>query len=193
MAQGAVFGSAGTINGNVTVAGTLSPGASPGTMTVNGNVALVGTSVSVFEITPTVSDKLVVNGNLAIAQGATPDCGRPGCRAGSVAGSHHSQRRDHRQLVHHHQARIAVRLCRPARRHDLPPRPIPQQYELQQPGARRDRLRQRRAGERHSKRCLRGSHALPGDGFGHYLSGSLRAVDPRGLCLCRTDRGRTGP
>lgn len=71
VAQGAVFGSAGTVNGNVTVAGTLSPGASPGTMTVNGNVALTGTSVSVFEITPTVSDKLVVNGQLAIAQGAT--------------------------------------------------------------------------------------------------------------------------
>lgn len=71
VAQGAVFGSAGTVNGNVTMAGTLSPGASPGTMTVNGNVALTGTSVSVFEITPTVSDKLVVNGQLAIAQGAT--------------------------------------------------------------------------------------------------------------------------
>jgi hypothetical protein len=71
VAQGAVFGSAGTVNGNVTVVGTLSPGASPGTMTVNGNVSLAGTSVSVFEITPTISDKLVVNGQLAIAQGAT--------------------------------------------------------------------------------------------------------------------------
>lgn len=71
VASGVTFGSAGTVNGNVTVAGTLSPGASPGTMTVNGNVALAGSSVSVFEITPTVSDKLVVNGNLSIAQGAT--------------------------------------------------------------------------------------------------------------------------
>jgi uncharacterized protein with beta-barrel porin domain len=71
VAQGAIFGSAGIVNGNVAVAGTLSPGASPGTMTVNGNVALAGTSVSVFEITPTVYDKLVVNGQLAIAQGAT--------------------------------------------------------------------------------------------------------------------------
>lgn len=71
VAQGAVFGSAGTVNAAVTVVGTLSPGASPGTMTVNGDVALAGTSVSVFEITPTFSDSLLVNGNLAIAQGAT--------------------------------------------------------------------------------------------------------------------------
>jgi hypothetical protein len=68
---GATFGSAGTVNGDITVAGTLSPGASPGTMTVNGNVTLAGTSVSIFEITPTVSDKLIVNGNLTIASGAT--------------------------------------------------------------------------------------------------------------------------
>jgi Uncharacterized protein with a C-terminal OMP (outer membrane protein) domain len=69
--QGATFGSAGTVNGDIAVAGTLSPGASPGTMTVNGNVTLVDTSVSIFEITPTVSDKLIVNGNLTIASGAT--------------------------------------------------------------------------------------------------------------------------
>jgi len=69
--QGATFGSAGTVNGNVTVAGILSPGASPGTMTVNGNVALNGGSLSYFELTPTVSDKLVVNGALTIADGST--------------------------------------------------------------------------------------------------------------------------
>jgi hypothetical protein len=67
----ATFGSAGTVNGNIAVSGTLSPGASPGTMTVNGNVALAGSSISLFEITPTVSDKLVVNGTVSIAQGAT--------------------------------------------------------------------------------------------------------------------------
>lgn len=67
----ATFGSAGTVNGNLAVNGTLSPGASPGTMTVNGNVALAGGSISVFEITPSVSDKLVVNGTVSIAQGAT--------------------------------------------------------------------------------------------------------------------------
>ncbi|MEN2786911.1 autotransporter outer membrane beta-barrel domain-containing protein [Sphingomonas qilianensis] len=69
--QGATFGSAGTVTGNVSVVGTLSPGASPGTMTVNGTVALAATSTSLFEITPTVSDQLVVNGALTIAGGAT--------------------------------------------------------------------------------------------------------------------------
>jgi len=69
--QGATFGSAGTVTGNVTVAGTLSPGASPGTMTVNGNVALASGSTSLFELSPTVSDKLVVNGSVSIASGAT--------------------------------------------------------------------------------------------------------------------------
>ncbi|WP_294268389.1 autotransporter outer membrane beta-barrel domain-containing protein [uncultured Sphingomonas sp.] len=69
--QGATFGSAGTVNGNVTVAGTLSPGASPGTMTVNGNVTLTSGSLSYFELTPTVSDKLIVNGGLTIGSGST--------------------------------------------------------------------------------------------------------------------------
>jgi len=69
--SGAIFGSAGTVNGNIVVNGTLSPGASPGTMTVNGNVTLASSSVSLFEITPTVSDKLLINGSLSIAQGAT--------------------------------------------------------------------------------------------------------------------------
>lgn len=69
--QGATFGSAGTVTGNIAVAGTLSPGASPGTMTVNGNVSLAAGSVSLFELTPTVSDRLVVNGAVQIAPGAT--------------------------------------------------------------------------------------------------------------------------
>lgn len=69
--QGAIFGSAGTVDSNLVILGTVSPGASPGTMTVNGNVALAGTSVSIFEITPTISDRLVINGQLSIAQGAT--------------------------------------------------------------------------------------------------------------------------
>ncbi|WP_294327888.1 autotransporter outer membrane beta-barrel domain-containing protein [uncultured Sphingomonas sp.] len=69
--RGATFGSAGTVNGNVTVAGTLSPGASPGTMTVNGNVSLASGSLSLFELTPSAQDKLVINGTLAIASGST--------------------------------------------------------------------------------------------------------------------------
>jgi hypothetical protein len=68
---GATFGSAGTVNGNLAIAGTLSPGASPDTMTVNGNVALASGSTSLFELTPNISDKLIVNGNVTIATGAT--------------------------------------------------------------------------------------------------------------------------
>lgn len=71
VAQGATFGSAGSVTGDITVAGTLSPGASPGTMTVTGNVALAAGSTSLFEFTPTVSDQLVVSGTVTIAQGAT--------------------------------------------------------------------------------------------------------------------------
>lgn len=70
VASGATFGSAGTVNGDIAVNGTLAPGASPGTMTVNGNVALGATSNTLFEFTPTISDALVVNGTLAIADGA---------------------------------------------------------------------------------------------------------------------------
>ena len=71
VARGATFGSAGTVVGDITVAGTLSPGASPGTMTVTGNVALASGSTALFELTPTVSDKLVVSGVMSIAPGAT--------------------------------------------------------------------------------------------------------------------------
>ncbi len=69
--SGATFGSAGIVNGNIIVAGTLSPGASPGTMTVNGNVSLASGSVSLFEITPTIADQLRINGTLGIANGST--------------------------------------------------------------------------------------------------------------------------
>lgn len=67
----ATFGSAGIVSGNVVVSGILSPGASPGTMTVNGNVTLNSGSTSLFEITPTVSDKLIVNGKMTILPGST--------------------------------------------------------------------------------------------------------------------------
>ncbi|MDR6707484.1 MULTISPECIES: hypothetical protein [unclassified Novosphingobium] len=69
--SGATFGSAGTVNGNISVSGILSPGASPGTMTVNGNVTLNSGSTSLFEIAPTAQDKLIVNGKLVIASGST--------------------------------------------------------------------------------------------------------------------------
>lgn len=69
--SGATFGSAGTVEGNINVAGILSPGASPGIMTVNGNVTLASGSTSLFEITPTLADQLRVNGNVTIASGST--------------------------------------------------------------------------------------------------------------------------
>ena len=69
--QGTTFGSAGTVNGDIIVQGILSPGSSPGTMTINGNVALSGSSATLFEMTPTISDALIINGTLNIAPGAT--------------------------------------------------------------------------------------------------------------------------
>lgn len=69
--QGATFGSAGAVNGDILVAGTLSPGASPGTMTVTGNVAFAAGSTALFELSPAISDKLVVSGQVTIAQGST--------------------------------------------------------------------------------------------------------------------------
>ncbi|WP_235525092.1 MULTISPECIES: autotransporter outer membrane beta-barrel domain-containing protein [unclassified Sphingomonas] len=68
---GATFGSAGTVNGNLTVAGLLSPGASIGTMTVNGNVALLSGSISQFELAQSGGDRLVVNGAVSIEAGST--------------------------------------------------------------------------------------------------------------------------
>lgn len=73
VSSGGTFGSAGTVNGDVGVQGTLSPGSSPGTMTVNGNVTLASGSTTLFEMTPTVSDALVINGSLTIKAGTTLD------------------------------------------------------------------------------------------------------------------------
>jgi uncharacterized protein YhjY with autotransporter beta-barrel domain len=67
----ATFGSAGAVVGNIAVGGTLSPGASPGTMTVTGNVSLASGSTTLLELTPTVSDRLAISGTLTIANGAT--------------------------------------------------------------------------------------------------------------------------
>ena len=71
VASGSTFGTAGTVNSNILVNGTLAPGASPGTMTVNGNVTFATGSTALYELTPTVSDKLVVNGAVSIATGTT--------------------------------------------------------------------------------------------------------------------------
>lgn len=71
VSPGATFGTSGRVIGNINVAGTLSPGSSPGTATVTGNVALAAGSTTLFELTPTISDQLLISGTLTIAQGAT--------------------------------------------------------------------------------------------------------------------------
>lgn len=74
VAAGATFGSAGIVNADIDVLGTLSPGASPGTMTVNGDVTMRAGSNLLIELTPTAGrDLLDVNGTLAIANGAAMD------------------------------------------------------------------------------------------------------------------------
>lgn len=75
VASGATFGSAGRVVGNVNVAtgGTLSPGASPGVMTVTGNVALATGTTTIFEFqpSPAQSDQMLISGTLNIASGST--------------------------------------------------------------------------------------------------------------------------
>ncbi|MCX8477044.1 MAG: autotransporter domain-containing protein, partial [Sphingomonas sp.] len=85
VARGATFGSAGRVNADILVMGTLSPGASPGTMTVNGNVNFQPGSNLLLEVSPSASDLLNISGTLAIANGATMDItgvlhGTPGNR-----------------------------------------------------------------------------------------------------------------
>jgi uncharacterized protein YhjY with autotransporter beta-barrel domain len=70
-----IFGSAGTVNGNVTVntGGTLAPGASPGIMTINGNLAIGNGSTTTFEFVPLgQSDQIIVSGgNVTIGTSTT--------------------------------------------------------------------------------------------------------------------------
>ena len=63
---GATLGGTGTIAGNVDVGGTLSPGASPGKLTITGNLNLSGSSL--FELNRALSpsnDLVVVSGTLS--------------------------------------------------------------------------------------------------------------------------------
>ncbi len=73
IARGATFGTAGTVNGNILVGGTLSPGASPGTMTVNGDVSFLSGSNLLLELSATGNDLLNISGKLNIADGAAVD------------------------------------------------------------------------------------------------------------------------
>ncbi|WP_327753689.1 autotransporter domain-containing protein [Sphingobium sp. SJ10-10] len=63
--SGGTFGTAGTVSGDVTIGtgGTLSPGASPGIMTINGNLRIADGTTTTFEFVPVgQSDQIVVNG-----------------------------------------------------------------------------------------------------------------------------------
>lgn len=73
VSQGATFGSSGTVNANIDVRGTLSPGASPGTMTVNGNVTFRTGSNLLLEMTNGPRDLLNISGGLNIETGAAID------------------------------------------------------------------------------------------------------------------------
>jgi fibronectin-binding autotransporter adhesin len=70
---GAIFGSAGTVNADIDVRGTLSPGASPGTMTVDGDVIFRTGSNLLLEVSPTISDRLNISGVMTIETGAAVD------------------------------------------------------------------------------------------------------------------------
>ncbi|WP_137678998.1 hypothetical protein [Aurantiacibacter suaedae] len=86
VARGATFGSAGTVIGNVDVAGTLSPGASPGTMTIDGDLSLASGSTTYFEMTEAQSDAILVLGSTTIANRATLELsGRRAYKAGTPA------------------------------------------------------------------------------------------------------------
>jgi fibronectin-binding autotransporter adhesin len=94
---GASLGGAGFIVGNVVVNGNLSPGNSPGTLTVAGNMVLTGANSTIIEIaSPTNFDRIVVSGQATLGgtlQAVAYDGGTitPGMRydflqAGSIVG-----------------------------------------------------------------------------------------------------------
>jgi len=66
--QNALLGGSGVINGNVVNSGVVSPGNSPGVLTINGNFTQNAEGTLLIELASTsVFDQLVVNGNAALA------------------------------------------------------------------------------------------------------------------------------
>ena len=68
---GGTFGSAGTVNGNIAVAGTLTPGTTPAIMRVNGSTAFAGGSTLALTLAPTGTSQILTTGAVTIAGGAT--------------------------------------------------------------------------------------------------------------------------
>jgi len=77
VASGGLLMGSGTINGDVVNGGVLSPGNSPGVLSINGNLSLLSGGTLRMDLTPAGSDQLLVSGqttlggtlNLALAQG----------------------------------------------------------------------------------------------------------------------------
>ncbi len=70
IAAGALLGGNGTIAGNLTNSGTLSPGASPGTINVSGNYTQTSTGTLIIELASGASfDQLVISGTATLAGG----------------------------------------------------------------------------------------------------------------------------
>ncbi len=67
VAAGATLGGSGTVPTTVINGGTLSPGNSPGTLTVNGNLTLNPGSTYVAEVQGAVADRVAVTGTAALA------------------------------------------------------------------------------------------------------------------------------
>ena len=71
VASGGTLGGGGTIVGNVTNNGGVSPGASIGTLTITGNYTHGATATLNNEITPTTTDLLTVSGTITLNGGET--------------------------------------------------------------------------------------------------------------------------
>jgi hypothetical protein len=71
--QGGALGGSGTVNGNVLMGGTMTPGpgSSPGTLTINGNYAQTSTGTLDELISPTSRSLLQVNGSVTLGSGST--------------------------------------------------------------------------------------------------------------------------
>jgi len=67
VASGATLGGTGTLGGALTNNGTVSPGASVGTLNVNGNVNMAANSRLAIELSGATADKLAITGNLDLS------------------------------------------------------------------------------------------------------------------------------
>ncbi len=68
LANGSLLGGSGTLNGNLVSSGTVSPGNSPGTLTVNGNYTQTSAGAILFQAASLSSfDRIVVTGTASLA------------------------------------------------------------------------------------------------------------------------------